>query len=136
MYIQDFIRKEKEVGHFTMKNKLIKITGIVAGAVSIFMMSGWSFFEIMVHCKQKNNLNKKKWFRLSHTKINHPRHKFEKEYEEGKAWCREQKMQDCYVKSDDGLLLHGLYLPQRMQSGLFCCVMDIRAAALEILQIS
>lgn len=94
-----------------MKNKLIKITGIIAGAVSIFMMSGWSFFEIMVHCKQKNNLNKKKWFRLSHTKINHPRHKFEKEYEEGKAWCREQKMQDCYVKSDDGLLLHGLYLP-------------------------
>ena len=94
-----------------MKNKLFKIPCIVAGAFSIFMASGWSFFEIMVHCKQKNNLNKKKWFRLSHTKINHPRHKFEKEYEEGKAWCREQKMQDCYVKSDDGLLLHGLYLP-------------------------
>lgn len=93
------------------KNKWIKLLIIVAGAGSIFMMPGWSFFEIIVHCKQKKDLKKKKWFRLSHTKINHPRHKFEKEYEEGKAWCREQNMQDCYIKSDDGLLLHGLYLP-------------------------
>lgn len=94
-----------------MKNKFIKILSIVTGAAAVFMMSGWSFFEIMVHCKKKNRLTKKKWFSLNHIKINHPRHKFEKEYEEGKEWCRNQSMQDCYVKSDDGLLLHGLYLP-------------------------
>lgn len=94
-----------------MKNKWIKAWMIITGAFSIFMMPGWSFFEIIVRCKPKKDLNRKKWFQLSHTKINHPRHKFEKEYEEGKAWCREQKMQDCYMKSEDGLLLHGLYLP-------------------------
>lgn len=94
-----------------MKNKVVKIISTSAVAFSTFMVSGWSFFEMMVHCKNKRKLKKKKWFSLSHIKINHPRHKFETEYEEGKAWCRDQKMQDCYVRSMDGLLLHGLYLP-------------------------
>ena len=97
-----------------MKNKWMKWmkAGILAGgAFTIFMMPGWSFFEITVHCKQKRTLNKKKNFKLSHMKINHPRNKFEKEYNDGKVWCQEQKMQDCYMKSEDGLLLHGLYLP-------------------------
>lgn len=94
-----------------MKNKVIKILSAVTAAASLFMMFGWSFFEMMVYCKKKENQARKKWFRLSHIKMNHPRHKFEKEYEEGKAWCREQNMQDCYIRSVDGLLLHGLYLP-------------------------
>lgn len=75
------------------------------------MAFGWRFFEMMVHCKKKKNLTKKKWFQLSHTKVNHPRYRFEKEYEEGKAWCKRQNMQDCYMKSMDGLALHGYYLP-------------------------
>lgn len=94
-----------------MKDKIVKVLSIVAAAGSIFMASGWSFFEIMVRCKKKKNLTKKKWFQLSHTKINHPRDKFEKEYEEGKAWCREQDMKDCYIRSRDGLMLHAFYLP-------------------------
>lgn len=94
-----------------MKNKGIKIFSIIMAAFSIFMAFGWSFFEMMVRCKKKKNLTKKKWFRLSHTTINHPRHKFEKEYEEGKAWCSGQNMQDCYMKSLDGLMLHAYYLP-------------------------
>ena len=98
-----------------MKNnklmKIIKTLIIAAGAFSIFLTPGWSFFEITVHCKEKKSLTKNKKFKLYHTKINHPRHKFEKEYNEGKAWCQEQKMQDCYMKSEDGLQLHGLYLP-------------------------
>lgn len=94
-----------------MKSNVVKKISMIAVPVSIFMASGWSFFEITVRCKKKKNLTKKKWFRLSHMKINHPRDKFEKEYEEGKAWCRKQNMQDCYIKSMDGLLLHGLYLP-------------------------
>ena len=50
---------------------------------------------------------------MHHTKINHPRYEHEEEYEEGKAWCRQQKMQDCYIRSRDGLELHGYYLPAR-----------------------
>lgn len=94
-----------------MKNKVIKIIGTVTATVSIFMALGWSFFELMIRCKKKDNLVQKQWFRLSHIKINHPRHKFEKEYEEGKAWCREQNMRDCFIKSADGLVLHASYLP-------------------------
>ncbi len=96
-----------------MKNRVLKILSAVFGGVSIFMAFGWSFFELMVCCKGKKKLTQKKWFQLSHTKINHPRHQFEKEYEEGKAWCREQKMQDCYIRSLDGLLLHAFYLPAK-----------------------
>ena len=78
---------------------------------SVFMASGWSFFKMMIQYKQKKKLSRKKWFELSHTKVNHPRYKYEKEYEEGKEWCRQQKMQNCYIRSIDGLLLHASYLP-------------------------
>lgn len=94
-----------------MKNKLLKIISAVTAAFGIFMLFGWSFFDLMIHYRGKNHLNRKKWFQLSHIKINHPRDKFEKEYEEGKAWCRQQNMQDCYIRSTDGLVLHGFYLP-------------------------
>lgn len=94
-----------------MKDRVIKILSTVVAAVSIFMAFGWRFFEIMVRCKRKNDSSRKKWFQLSHIKINHPRYKFEKEYEEGKAWCREQNMRDCYIRSVDGLLLHAYYFP-------------------------
>ncbi len=96
-----------------MKDRVIKILGIVIGVTSIFMASGFSFFEITVSCKRHKKQIKKKWFELSHIKINHPRHKFEKEYEEGKAWCMKQNMQDCYIKSIDGLMLHAYYLPSK-----------------------
>ena len=96
-----------------MKNKGIKILGAAAVAASVFMASGWSFFKMTVRCKKQKKLLKKKWFQLSHTKINHPRHKFEKEYEDGKMWCMRQNMQDCYIKSSDGLILHAYYLPAR-----------------------
>ncbi len=94
-----------------MKNNGIKILGGAAAGFGIFMTCGWFFFEMTVHCKKKKNLKKKKWFGLSHVKVNHPRYKFEKEYEEGKAWCREQDMRDCYIRSVDGLRLHAFYLP-------------------------
>lgn len=96
-----------------MKNKLIKIAGLVSVAATAFMAAGWSFFELTVRCKEHKSLKKKKWFELSHTKVNHPRHKFEREYEEGKAWCMEQPMQDCYMRSRDGLRLHARYLPAK-----------------------
>lgn len=93
-----------------MKKKVFKIVGAALSAFGIFMAFGWSFFDLMVHCRNRKDQAKKKWFQLSHTKINHPRDKFEKEYEEGKAWCRQQNMRDCCIRSRDGLLLHGFYL--------------------------
>lgn len=94
-----------------MRNKVLKILGAVYLAFGIFMAFGWSFFKTMVRCKEQKRLLKRKWFQLSHIKVNHPRHGFEREYEEGKAWCMQQKMQDCYMKSRDGLTLHAHYLP-------------------------
>lgn len=94
-----------------MRNKVLKIAGAVTAAASIFMAFGWSFFNKLVRCKEQKRQMKRKWFQLSHIKVNHPRNKFEKEYEEGKAWCMQQHMQDCYMKSRDGLVLHAYYLP-------------------------
>lgn len=94
-----------------MRDKVIKVLGVVSVAASVFMAAGWSFFKTIVRCKEQKKLMRKKWFQLSHIKLNHPRHKFEKEYEEGKAWCMQQDMQDCYMESKDGLVLHAYYLP-------------------------
>lgn len=90
-----------------------KIVGAAALASGVFMASGWSFFELTVRCKKNKKQSKKKWFQLSHIKVNHPRYENEKEYEEGKEWCRQQNMQDCYIQSRDGLRLHGYYLPAK-----------------------
>ena len=94
-----------------MRDKVIKVLGAASVAASVFMAAGWSFFKMIVRCKEQKKLMRKKWFQLSHIKLNHPRHKFEKEYEEGKAWCMQQDMQDCYMESKDGLVLHAYYLP-------------------------
>lgn len=94
-----------------MKNKLIKIFIAAVAAFTTFMAFGWSFFKMTVRYKDHKKQEKRKWFALSHTQVNHPRHKFEKEYEDGKAWCMEQHMQDCYIRSADGLRLHAFYLP-------------------------
>lgn len=94
-----------------MKKKWIKLSAAAALAAGMFMGSGWSFFEMMVHCRRRSARDRKKWFKLRHMQINHPRNGFEKEYEEGKAWCRQQKMTDCFIKSEDGLTLHASYLP-------------------------
>lgn len=96
-----------------MKNRAIKLSGAAIVAGSAFMAFSFPFFEMMVRSKKGTDPVTKKWFQLSHSKVNHPRHKFEKEYETGKAWCREQPMQDCYIKSIDGLRLHASFLPAK-----------------------
>ena len=93
------------------QDKVMKSIGAICAVFTVFMASGWSFFKMIVCCKENKRLMKKKWFALSHTKVNHPRYKFEQEYEEGKAWCMRQQMRDCYIKSADGLKLHASYLP-------------------------
>lgn len=94
-----------------IKNRVFKPAAVVSVFGSIFMSLGWFFFDMMVCCRKNRKKERKKWFELSHMKINHPRYKFSEEYEAGKAWCREQDMQDCYIRSRDGLLLHASYLP-------------------------
>ena len=59
----------------------------------------------------KTKSNHKKWFQLKHTKINHPRNGYEKEYLAAREWCENQQMQDWYIRSIDGLKLHAFYLP-------------------------
>lgn len=61
--------------------------------------------------KMKTKSNHKKWFQLKHTKINHPRNGYEKEYLAAREWCENQQMQDWYIRSIDGLKLHAFYLP-------------------------
>lgn len=97
-----------------MKNKIIKITLASATGFSGFMALGWSFFKLIVRYRKGEKQEvKRKWHSFAHMKVNHPRYKFEKEYETGKAWCREQPMQDYFMISHDGLRLHAYYLPAK-----------------------
>lgn len=96
-----------------MNNKIMKLGTLAVPSVTAFMALGWSFFEMTVRCEGSKKQNRKKWFQFSHTKINHPRHKFEQIYESGKAWCYQQHMTDYYIRSDDGLLLHSYFLPAK-----------------------
>lgn len=111
--------REKEAEKITIMNdtgnkqKILRLLEITAGAFSLFVAFGWSFFDMLVRCKGKKRQKKKKWFKLSHIKKNHPRDKYEKEYEEGKLWCAEQQMKDCFIRSRDGLYLHAYYLPTK-----------------------
>ena len=99
-----------------IKNNLLTRIGIVfaAGAGS-FIAMGYPFFRFISYAgkteKKRSDSNRKKWFQLKHTRINHPRHGYENEYEAGREWCERQVMQDWYVVSHDGLMLHASYYP-------------------------
>lgn len=97
-----------------MKKKILKVTGAAAAGFGIFLELGWSFFNITVHQKRSRKDNtRKQWFQFPEMKKNHPRNNYPEEYDAGKAWCMQQTMQDCYMKSQDGLLLHASYLPAK-----------------------
>ena len=97
---------------------LLKITSFTVGA-GIFMATGWPFFHFIIYAGDKKEDTKKQnrndsggqWFSLNHTKVNHPKYKFLKEYEACKEWCEKQPMQDWYITSRDGLKLHASYYP-------------------------
>ena len=95
-----------------MKKKICKLSAAVLLFFSGIMEIGWRFFNMVVCCKRGGGKKeRKKWFELSHIRDNHPRNGYAKEYDESRAWCEAQKMQDCYIQSEDGLKLHGFYLP-------------------------
>lgn len=94
-----------------MKNKekiLIGTTAFAAG----FMGLGYHFFASIICRKSKEApMAKKRWLRLSHMELNHPRNGYEDQYEAGKAWLKAQPMQDCYIRAFDGIRLHAYYYP-------------------------
>ena len=95
-----------------MKKKFFRLSAAVLLFFSGIMEIGWRFFNMVVCCKRGGRKKeRKKWFELSHIRDNHPRNGYAKEYDESRAWCEAQKMQDCYIQSVDGLKLHGFYLP-------------------------
>ena len=95
-----------------MKKKFFRLSATGLLFFSGVMEIGWRFFNMVVCCKRGGRKKeRKKWFELSHIRDNHPRNGYEKEYDESRAWCETQKMQDCYIQSVDGLKLHGFYLP-------------------------
>ena len=101
-----------DCGEIVMKKKLIKPFAILLAVFLGLLEVGWRFFNMVVCCKRgEHKKERKKWFELSHIRENHPRNGYARVYNESKAWCLEQKMQDCYIKSIDGLKLHALYLP-------------------------
>lgn len=95
-----------------MKKKFFRLSAAGLLFFSGIMEIGWRFFNMVVCCKRGGRKKeRKKWFELSHIRDNHPRNGYAKEYDESRAWCEAQKMQDCYIQSVDGLKLHGFYLP-------------------------
>ncbi|MBO4904741.1 MAG: alpha/beta hydrolase [Lachnospiraceae bacterium] len=91
-----------------MKKRDIAATACVAA--SAFISLGYPFFKLLVDGKRGYKSGGRKWVSLKHPKINHPRNGYEKEYEDGKAWCMAQDMEDRYITSRDGLCLHAYYL--------------------------
>ena len=95
-----------------MKKKISKVCAVLLIIVLGSMETGWRLFNMMICCKRgTRKKERKKWFELSHIRENHPQNGYAKEYNESKEWCFAQKMQDCYIRSTDGLKLHGFYLP-------------------------
>ena len=95
-----------------MKKKISKICAVLLIIALGSMETGWRLFNMMICCKRgARKKERKKWFELSHIRENHPQNGYAEEYNESKEWCFAQKMQDCYIRSTDGLKLHGFYLP-------------------------
>ena len=108
-------------------------TGIISGVVKailavgviVYLAMGWPFFRFITYAGKRRDRgsgknkgrqsdpNRKKWFSLKQTAVNHPRNGFEAEYEATKAWCMAQPMEDRYIRSADGLLLHASWYPAR-----------------------
>ena len=94
-----------------MKKKISKICAVLLIIALGSMETGWRLFNMMICCKRgARKKERKKWFELSHIRENHPQNGYTEEYNESKEWCFAQKMQDCYIRSTDGLKLHGFYL--------------------------
>jgi hypothetical protein len=93
------------------KSKIAVSGAAAAAAAGLISAAGRGMFEILVHRKKRSSSPEIYLSKLSHVRVNHPRVQYKEEYEEGRAWCNEQVMEDWKIKSDDGLLLHASFLP-------------------------
>ena len=98
------------------KKSIIRdVTAVSSIAAGVFVSMAYPFFRFCTYAGKKKSASRKtyskKWFTLKHTTVNHPRYRFAKEYEETKAWCEAQPMQDWYIRSAEGLKLHASYFP-------------------------
>ncbi|MBO4374391.1 MAG: alpha/beta hydrolase [Lachnospiraceae bacterium] len=91
-----------------MKKKGFIISALAAGGV--FISFGYPFFRLLVDGKKGNGSGSSRWKRLEHPRKNHPRNGYENKYEEGRAWCMAQAMEDRFLTSRDGIRLHALWL--------------------------
>ena len=91
--------------------------GVLAGAVGmgLYMSMAWPFFRLFCYSGKKKSKSreksKKKWFSMDHPKVNHPSYKHAEEYAKVQEWCQAQPMKHWFIRSTDGLRLHGCYLP-------------------------
>lgn len=95
------------------KGIILKKKGIIISIIAMlgaFTSLGYPFFKLLVDGKRGYKSGGRKWISLKHPKINHPRNGYEQKYEDGKAWCMSQAMEDRYLTSRDGLRLHAYYL--------------------------
>lgn len=108
------------------REKLLLSEAVALGisVAGVMLSMGYPFFRFITYAGSKDDRlakldkksnstksNRKKWFQLKHTKVNHPRYKHEEEYLATREWCEQQNMEDMYVRSFDGLILHANYLP-------------------------
>ncbi len=97
------------------KGILIKQVILSALGGAAFLSLGYPFFRFIVCVGEKRSAerkeNSKKWFSLKHTTLNHPKNGFEEEYNDTRAWCEAQPMEDWTIKSKDGLDLHASFYP-------------------------
>ena len=78
-----------------MKKKFFRLSAAGLLFFSVIMEIGWRFFNMVVCCKRgEHKKERKKWFELSHIRENQPRNVYAREYNESKAWCLAQKMQN------------------------------------------
>ena len=91
-----------------MKKKFFRLSAAGLLFFSGIMEIGWRFFNMVVCCKREGRKKeRKKWFELSHIRDNHPRNGYAKEYDESRAWCEAQKMQDCCGDSEGKYITFG-----------------------------
>lgn len=91
----------------------MKKKGLIVSLCAIFgafVSLGYPFFRLLVDGKKGSRSGGSLWKGLKHPKINHPRNGYEEKYENGKAWCMAQPMEERYMTSRDGLRLHAYYL--------------------------
>jgi fermentation-respiration switch protein FrsA (DUF1100 family) len=93
-----------------------EIAALTVAAGGIFTSMAYPFFHFITYGGKKKEKtaetdSRYKRFQFQHTRVNHPRNEHEEEYTAVRTWCEQQDMKDVYIRSYDGLNLHGKLFP-------------------------